>query len=454
MTVYRYYRVIGAAIIALILSTPLTVATGVAQQEELIPLDQQRRKLNSHAAQEATNYVGKNVDISFWSTPNTLKLDESFLFLEALLIRFQETQAVTFRPFPYVVDGATIGCRPQQGKAKISDNCRSRCSNNGRYCAYGDTSGTGVNGTQVIRETVRRMCYWNLYGVNQPENYLQYLHQLDDQGCFQRMTEDCIVEAMSEMNVQVSQVDDCMKKAGKLGPGIDAKNSLLEVAIEASKIVDVHSPNDFSILQVVGPVKSSTDMHFNPFPTFQESFCGAFPESNRPLICDFCGNFCPKNGWSSNKHYNVKNCISELQCGDGRTFENWVHGGYKDNNSSRLKRWFAEKRWEEFDFMLVGLVAGSSFGVLLACFFVLRTWKSQRRINRYLREREAEREMTGLAHDSYNDDEDHSNFGWPEQIDLDMDPSMQYNDYVGNGRQARTGPLEQPPRDLFPPRLT
>ena len=52
--------------------------------------------------------------------------------------------------------------RPQTGVS----NCGSLCTNRGRYCMTDPDFDTkaGVSGADVVRESLRQKCIWNIYG--------------------------------------------------------------------------------------------------------------------------------------------------------------------------------------------------------------------------------------------------------------------------------------------------
>lgn len=444
--------------------------------------------------EEATAYEGDNVTFEFWSTPNSLILDERFRFVEAVVLRFQDTAGLQFQPKEYVVDGNDLGCR---GTGNTKTHCQESCTNNGRYCVAGDFQAQHTTATQVLKESARRMCWWNMFSTVRNDVYMVYIEQVFARGCRRNLTDACIYNAMSRMHMPIPQVKQCLEDAGELGVDIDQEHALLEEALRdsnalktAMKRTDPIEPaQDFPLIKVEGVHGTIVDDRFDPYRAFAQSICPSFTKGKEPLVCQFCSDFCaiPQVGYEHLGQYDtVNNCVLRLDCGDQRNFTKWHSGQYdgveaytnseaapnryqaptqkpqetaapenekKNNNNKGNKSIHAVE--QDFDFMMMGMLVGLSFGLLAACYFCLRYYRAQRRIRNYLREQE----QAGLA--SHNQDESEGSFLWPEEFDLDLEPAMQYSDYLGEVSQRGTAPVparrnttQAPTKSMFLPQLT
>ncbi|CAM9555071.1 unnamed protein product [Pylaiella littoralis] len=143
-------------------------------------------------------------------------------------------KSAQFTPFYVVYNGGSYGCTGGR-----TSNCGQLCTNNGRYCMTDPDFDTqaGVSGGDVVQETLRQKCVWNLYGGNNApfadqgigEKWWSYVSEF-----FSRCSvagnrfndEDCVAEAMRAADVDKSAVDACMSASG--GTEGDNANTILE----------------------------------------------------------------------------------------------------------------------------------------------------------------------------------------------------------------------------------
>ncbi|CAN0096518.1 unnamed protein product, partial [Laminaria digitata] len=85
-------------------------------------------------------------------------------------------KSAQFTPFYVVYNGASYGCTGPGGS-----NCGSLCTNKGRYCMTDPDFDTkaGVSGGDVVKESLRQKCIWNIYGGENADLKDQVSGQID-----------------------------------------------------------------------------------------------------------------------------------------------------------------------------------------------------------------------------------------------------------------------------------
>ena len=110
-----------------------------------------------------------------------------------------------FTPHMYIYDGVRSNCRGADGGI---NNCYTLCTNNGRYCAT-DPDGDldeGISGAEVVKESLRRLCIWKHYGVQNGVGveWWDYVREFNlrcgDVADF-FVNRDCVLQAMAIANV-------------------------------------------------------------------------------------------------------------------------------------------------------------------------------------------------------------------------------------------------------------
>jgi PA domain len=221
------------------------------------------------------------VRYDLWTTPKEDVISHDFVksFKQAAIaLGF----SAYFAPRQYVYDGIQIGCQTEQGKI----DCLSSCTNEGRYCAsHPDNDPTiGVSGADVVTESLRRMCIWNIYGStdgigSQWWDYVtEFLNRCDDHYF---TNEQCIQDAMTRSNISYTDVTKCMDDSGGLIK--DVKNTLFDDQIAQQDMVGT-----FLIPTVfVNRVSIDDDMSYS---TVFREICSGYSIGYEPKICVQCAN--------------------------------------------------------------------------------------------------------------------------------------------------------------------
>ncbi|CAM9579397.1 unnamed protein product [Ascophyllum nodosum] len=138
-----------------------------------------------------------------------------------------------FTPYYVIYDGKSYGC------TATGANCKSLCTNDGRYCMTDPDFDTneGVSGSEVVVESLRQKCIWDLYGgylapeIDQGvgEKWWTYVNEFFS-GCplaDKRFSdENCVASAMKIAGIDKGTVDKCMAESG--GTSEDAENRILK----------------------------------------------------------------------------------------------------------------------------------------------------------------------------------------------------------------------------------
>jgi len=219
------------------------------------------------------------VEYDLFTTPTdtvSRSIQESFkIAAEAL------GQQAKFSPHMYIYDGVKAGCVSEDGQ----NECYNLCTNNGRYCATDpdDDLDSGISGADVVKESLRRVCIWNLYGkdgVGSPwwDYSVEFMHRCTEPAYF--ISDDCIKDAMGHVDqIEFGRVQACMDNAGGLEG--DKTNSLLESTLaekEASGVIIVPSfyVNNAAIRGALS------------FSTVFRAICAGFAQGSEPEVCQTC----------------------------------------------------------------------------------------------------------------------------------------------------------------------
>ena len=223
------------------------------------------------------------VEYDLWTSPAddvTRELQEDF---------FSAVQALqdhaSFTPHMYIYDGEYAGCHGDDG----TDLCLDLCTNHGRYCSVELDLNSGATGQEVVKEALRRICVWNLYGKDNGIGlpwweYVKHFTELCDSGSFASggkvfSDEDCVQRAMELAGVDKTKVDDCMKKSG--GTTEDVKNVLLD-----KELADQQASGVVIIPSLV--VNQAVIRGFLSFDTTFKAICAGFASGSEPPICHEC----------------------------------------------------------------------------------------------------------------------------------------------------------------------
>uniref|UniRef100_A0A7S2YK90 Vacuolar sorting receptor thioredoxin-like domain-containing protein n=1 Tax=Entomoneis paludosa TaxID=265537 RepID=A0A7S2YK90_9STRA len=231
------------------------------------------------------------VEYDLWthpSDPNSRPIEKSWSVAALAL-----AEHASFTPHHYVYDGVRAGCQDANG----NNQCYNLCTNNGLYCSTDpdDDLDNGASGADVVVESLRRICLWNLYGkadgVGKPwwdyvTNFIDQCDSFDDPyGTSESKFNDpeCVGSAMVAAGVDEQKVNECMAAAGGVGDDVNATNHLLEKEIADQEALGVVLIPSLLVNQAV--VRGSLS-----FSTVLKAVCSGFSAGSEPDICKECAN--------------------------------------------------------------------------------------------------------------------------------------------------------------------
>ena len=190
-----------------------------------------------------------------------------------------------FTPHEFVMDGEKAGCQ-QNGQ----DVCFNLCTNEGKYCAL-DPDGdvlTGATGADVVAESLRRICIWEVYGKDGVgQEWWTYV------STFMTMCDDksnahdtsrfkdpaCIANAMVEAGVDSHKVQECIVASGGLEGNVN--NTLFQK--QQARIDELGVILIPSLFINQAPIRGSLT-----FDTTFEAICAGYATGYEPEICKQC----------------------------------------------------------------------------------------------------------------------------------------------------------------------
>lgn len=204
-----------------------------------------------------------------------------------------------FTPQQYIYDGIRSGCQGIDGE----NDCYNLCTNNGRYCATDPDNDLdrGISGADVVGESLRRMCIWQLYGKKDGVgaewwDYVnEFMFRCNSEEFF--ASKQCLRDAMGHAGVDPKKVDSCMKDSGGLEG--DGPNSMLESQLLAKDKSGVVILPAMYVNRV--SIRGSLE-----FPVVFKAICSGYESGTTPSVCAECAT-CPDQ----------KACIVQGSCGEG-----------------------------------------------------------------------------------------------------------------------------------------
>ena len=255
------------------------------------------------------------VEYELWTTASDT-LSEQFLqtFDSAAIALKGEAK---FTPQMFIYDGTRATCRGLDGM----NNCVGLCSNRGRYCAT-DPDGNlyaGLTGTDVVTESLRRICIWNSYGVadgvGEPwwtyvKNFGIQCNDSDQPMKFKDV--DCINDVMKMAKIDATKVNECMDASGGLTE--DVVNTELEKMISSKEMSGAIIIPSVFINQV--PIRGELSYR-NVF----RAVCSGYTSGSEPTICQSCMSCndertCVQNGGKCKSGYGSESSLA-LSNGNG-----------------------------------------------------------------------------------------------------------------------------------------
>jgi len=426
----------------------------------------------------------KPIHARYISSPGEGWTMQEIFNLKPVIVRFQDL--IDFDPTFDIIPGIQepMECRPHDGTEpeQLKEMCEAHCMNNGRYCdqslmieAMHDNNlhldndrlqyFRQVKGYQLVEESARRLCVWDLYGKNDVIKYFQYHEAMKATGCDAVLVDNCVEQAIESCGMDSSKVTKCVQGEHGLGPDVHGNHKLLDAQPIQPLQKNSRQPPAFFV--------NNQDMEWNDMDTKTalDHVCKNFPDNvPRPAVCEFCQSYCP-NTVGSDKFYDdgYKTCLWELKCaGDnnnnsGRTFRDFLAS--KDTTESEIIKAAASSRGRggggggdstlskatsiAATFMAMILTAG----VLALTVMAVRIWRTKVIIERYVREQEelSMTRLSGGAAASTGPNGSHRDLAFfpdENELDLDLEPALQYRDHIS--APAASGPS----RHSFLPKLT
>ena len=241
------------------------------------------------------------VEYELWTTPtDVISKDFQKDFKEAAVALGKRAY---FTPQMYIYDGLRSGCQGFDGE----NDCYNLCTNNGRYCATDPDNDLdrGISGADVVKESLRRMCIWQHYGMDDGVGvpWWDYVNEF----LFRCNTEEyfsnnqCVKDAMEHSKVDPAKIEQCMNDSGGLEE--DVQNNLLEVQLLAKDKSGVVILPAMYVNRV--SIRGSLE-----FPTVFKAICAGYASGTIPSVCSTCAG-CPDQ----------KSCITNGYCGSKKSQE-------------------------------------------------------------------------------------------------------------------------------------
>merc|ERR1712038_606340 len=243
----------------------------------------------------------------------------------------------TFIPHMNIYDGFQAKCVNENG----SNECHNLCTNGGRYCAIDPDRDldTGISGADVVTESLRSICIWELYSKEDGVGTLWwdynkvFIEKCDNEEKF--MNEDCVQDVMNQVGIDKGLVDECMESSGGLEGG--STNMILDQEL---RDMVTHGVVSIPMVHVNGmPIHGTTDL-----TVIFKAICDGYWSSTSPAICDECAKCddvhdCVINGqcFTEGKNYTAsiqKNNITEVDCA---VLEECIKGYCSKSNTTAVK---------------------------------------------------------------------------------------------------------------------
>jgi hypothetical protein len=289
----------------------ISIPTFLVFKQDADPI-RETLKANKQVRVEMTFSVPINQDsvtYELWSTPlDPVSMPIEKVFKDAALALGDKAH---FEPKMYIYDGMKAGC-DQNGE----DECYNLCTNSGRYCAVDpdDDLDAGLSGADVVTESLRRLCVWQVYGENNGvgKEYWNYITEFLSR-CYDPINVDlfkdetCIKGAMTRASVDSTTIDNCIKDSGGLEG--DVANVILDQQLadkEQTGIILIPS-----LLVNSAPIRGELSL-----ATAFRAICSGYSRGSEPPVCDKCA-MCN----------DVAGCISHGSCTAGFSEAAAINGG-------------------------------------------------------------------------------------------------------------------------------
>lgn len=168
------------------------------------------------------------IEYEIWTTPADIFTEKFFADFKHVAISLRHH--AYFTPRMLIHDGTRSYCT-----AKDKPNaCSNLCTNKGRYCGIGMAK-KGISGAEVVRESLRRICIWKMYGYHDGvgSQWWDYVRRFNKR-CNKASlfsNEDCVAHVCRRTNIDKFQLDRCMEDSG--GTAEDIPNAFLDLELRA-----------------------------------------------------------------------------------------------------------------------------------------------------------------------------------------------------------------------------
>jgi len=246
------------------------------------------------------------VEVDFFTVPtDPLVHSVDFLqFLKAAALAFGED--ASFTPFMYIYNGNQAGCQVDNEE----NACGNLCTNAGLYCAVdpdGDLD-SGVSGAQVVVESLRRLCIWDVYGgaaedgIGEPWwNYVIAFTEM----CFLALNNDsgsvsstlftnqtCIEESFAKANINSTLILECIEESGGVKGGV---NSKFEFQLQMQEENNVLLIPSFFLNGFAFPFAASVETPLLAAQSLFLGICVSYSLGEEPPICEACSGCSPED---------------------------------------------------------------------------------------------------------------------------------------------------------------
>lgn len=215
------------------------------------------------------------VTYELWTSP-TDELSRHFIrTFKDVSIRLRER--TEFSPHMYLTSFKDVGVDDDSGFLDES------CTNHRRYCYT-----SADNGSAVVRESLRRLCIWEIYGEDYDEMFAgvdgkwwEYSAQYSDlcSNMSVGSQSDCAEDVMARVGIDPDMINECMRNSG--GTESDQVNEILE---DELLLRDERGINSVPTLIVNGYTVRIAITSTNVF----DAICSGFHAEETPDICRGC----------------------------------------------------------------------------------------------------------------------------------------------------------------------
>jgi hypothetical protein len=231
------------------------------------------------------------VEYDLWMTPSEKHSGDFIKNFKTIAVALRDK--AYFTPHMYIHDGVRLGCRGNQPDS----SCGNMCTNDGRYCATATHNGL-ILGSDVVKESLRRICIWHNYGavngigIEWWDYITAFIEHCDNQE--QYTNPSCIENAYTHAKVDGILIDRCMIDSGTMDS--TERNTKLDSVLVSQ---ERHIPVVIPTILVNGAVRQGSLTVKNVFT----SICSAYSEGATPEVCMNCMS-CP----------DIVRCVSTGQC--------------------------------------------------------------------------------------------------------------------------------------------